>query len=529
MESILVYNDLWQYVDGTEVKPAENAQDWMKKDAKALALINLSITHSQLSHVKKAETSRGAWDILKGVFESKGPVRKATLYKQLLRMEKGPNITMTQHVNEFSSKAGQLEEAGIEIPEELLSIMLLGSLPTQFENFSVAIESRDDIPSLEVLKAKLKEKEARQNERDTKTADNGTKNEALLTKGNTDRGKQSRPNWKGTNTKTNFRKFDGKCYNCDKIGHRSRDCRSKKKSDKAANSDNVLTAIACNAELARKSESWCLDSGATSHMCNDKQKFEVIDKDEQSRVYTAAEHYVKSIGKGNASLNLKINQRENKIIKLENVLYVPELRNNLLSVSTITKRGYDVIFNENRAFIKRKNGSTILTATKRDELYIVDEETNRAFAAKHETDENLLKWHQRYGHVNIYDLKKMKVEEMVDGMNFVTKSSEFICEVCAKCKIHVQPFKNSVHREREILSLIHSDICGPTSVESLGGAKYFVTFSDDCTGYTETIMLRNRSDVLEAFKGMLESSANSCAILSAALKKLKKMLPTQST
>ena len=37
-------------------------------------------------------------------------------------------------------------------------------------------------------------------------------------------------------------------------------------------------------------------------------------------------------------------------------------------------------------------------------------------------------------------------------------------------------------------------------VESLGGAKYFVTFTDDCTGYTETMMLRNRSDVLEVFK-----------------------------
>lgn len=55
---------------------------------------------------------------------------------------------MTQHVNEFSSKAGQLEEAGIEIPKELLSIMLLSSLPTQYENFSVAIESRDDISTL---------------------------------------------------------------------------------------------------------------------------------------------------------------------------------------------------------------------------------------------------------------------------------------------------------------------------------------------------------------------------------------------
>lgn len=157
----------------------------MKKDAKALALINLSITHSQLSHVKRAETSK-AWDILKRIFESKGPVRKATLYKQLFRVEKRTDITMTQHVNEFSSKAGQLKEAGVEIPEKLLSIMLLSSLPAQYENFSVAIKSRDDVPSLETLKAKLREEEARQNDRDTKTTDNGKKNEALLTRGSAD-------------------------------------------------------------------------------------------------------------------------------------------------------------------------------------------------------------------------------------------------------------------------------------------------------------------------------------------------------
>jgi len=141
-----------------------------------------------------------------------------------------------------------------------------------------------------------------------------------------------------------------------------------------------------------------------------------------------------------------------------------------------------------------------LTATKRENLYVVNEKANRAWSAEHETDGNLQKWHQRYGHLNINDLKKMKTEEMVDGMNFMTKSNEFKCEVCVKCKIHVQPFKNSVHREREVLNLVHSDICGPMTVESLGGAKYFVTFTDDCTGYTETTMLHNRSDVLEAFK-----------------------------
>lgn len=34
MKSVLVYNDLWQYVDGTEVKPPENAGEWIRKDSK---------------------------------------------------------------------------------------------------------------------------------------------------------------------------------------------------------------------------------------------------------------------------------------------------------------------------------------------------------------------------------------------------------------------------------------------------------------------------------------------------------------
>ncbi|KMQ83551.1 retrovirus-related pol polyprotein from transposon tnt 1-94, partial [Lasius niger] len=208
MKSVLVYNDLWQYVDGTEVKPPENAQNWIRKDSKALALINLSISHSQLNYVKKAETAKEAWDCLKGIFESKGPVRKATLYKQLLRMEKESNATITQHVNDFTSKAGQLEEAGIQIPDELLSIMLLNSLPDEYKNFSVAMESRDDIPTLEVLKAKLKEEEARQNDRDAKTSDSDKKGDALLARGSANRGKQSRANPRDGSTKTSTQKFD---------------------------------------------------------------------------------------------------------------------------------------------------------------------------------------------------------------------------------------------------------------------------------------------------------------------------------
>lgn len=64
----------------------------------------------------------------------------------------------------------------------------------------------------------------------------------------------------------------------------------------------------------------------------------------------------------------------------------------------------------------------------------------------------------------------------------------------------MKPFDKSVTREKEKLALVHSDICGPIKTQSLGGAKYLVTFINDATRYTETVMLKNRSDVLQAFK-----------------------------
>ena len=93
----------------------------------------------------------------------------------------------------------------------------------------------------------------------------------------------------------------------------------------------------------------------------------------------------------------------------------------------------------------------------------------------------------------------MKNTEMVYGITFASKTNEIGCEICAKCKIQALPFKRSETRETQVLGLIHSDICGPMNTESLGGAKYFVTFIDDYSRFTETAMLRNRSDALQAF------------------------------
>ena len=47
---------------------------------------------------------------------------------------------------------------------------------------------------------------------------------------------------------------------------------------------------------------------------------------------------------------------------------------------------------------------------------------------------------------------------------------------------------------------MHSDICGPMQTQSLGGSRYFITFTDDYSCYCRTYFLKSKSEALEKFK-----------------------------
>ena len=64
-----------------------------------------------------------------------------------------------------------------------------------------------------------------------------------------------------------------------------------------------------------------------------------------------------------------------------------------------------------------------------------------------------------------------------------------------------------LHLERELLELVHSDVCSAISTtDAMGGYKYFVTFVDDYSRYTVLVLLKKKSDVLEAFKMFLNKA-----------------------
>ena len=71
---------------------------------------------------------------------------------------------ITEHINEFMDVVESQTEVEIILADEILVILLLSNSPKSFENFVVAIETRDNLPLFSSLKIKLLEEVARQRE-----------------------------------------------------------------------------------------------------------------------------------------------------------------------------------------------------------------------------------------------------------------------------------------------------------------------------------------------------------------------------
>jgi hypothetical protein len=67
-------------------------------------------------------------------------------------------------------------------------------------------------------------------------------------------------------------------------------------------------------------------------------------------------------------------------------------------------------------------------------------------------------------------------------------------------KVTKMSFTQKADRAKEILSLVHTDICGPLSTPVRGGFEYFNTFIDDCTRNGYVYSMRHKFDFFDKFK-----------------------------
>jgi len=76
-----------------------------------------------------------------------------------------------------------------------------------------------------------------------------------------------------------------------------------------------------------------------------------------------------------------------------------------------------------------------------------------------------------------------------------------LCESCIFGKHENVSFKKIRKTSKASkLKLVHTDVWGPTTISSIGGKQYFVTFIDDHSRKIWVYFIRHKSKVFEAFE-----------------------------
>lgn len=68
---------------------------------------------------------------------------------------------------------------------------------------------------------------------------------------------------------------------------------------------------------------------------------------------------------------------------------------------------------------------------------------------------------------------------MVNGIPSIDSDYNSVCKGCMRGKNLKKAFPHNSRRSKEILELIHSNICGPMSSPSLSGYLYYAISIDD--------------------------------------------------
>jgi hypothetical protein len=156
--------------------------------------------------------------------------------------------------------------------------------------------------------------------------------------------------------KPNTKGSKGECFNCGKPGHFKRDCWAlKKSSDSGSNKGSETAATAGFTFFAGKIKkelrlSWIIDSGASSHMTGQRNLLsDVIDLDSAVVVTTANGATLTAKKSGSARLELG----NGGWVELTDVLFVPGLKRNLVSLSKVSEAGLSVTGQELCSVTKR--------------------------------------------------------------------------------------------------------------------------------------------------------------------------------
>ena len=500
IEHLLVLKDLWEYVEddaptSDSIQPQVLAT-WRKNDRKCRAIISLTLSDQILENVRNSTSAKDTWLTIRNVFERHTLLNKLAARRKFYTATLGESETILEFANRMCQLAATLKSMNVDIPDSELAMALLNGLPEQYAPIITALDAigdDDDSLSFDFVKARIMQEEQRIKMRlDTALAK--SEQAALLSYNK----HSQRP----------------KCNHCSKVGHFETKCWKKfphlnphKKSRKPDSSlvvnekqddEPVICLMTKHHErnTPKKSTDWFIDSGCTAHMTYDRSAFTAFNEEVQAGVELGNQATSMVMGHGDINITLLVEGQKRPCI-LKNVLYVPDLGFQLISVKTLNKSSFEVVFKNGICHISKK-GSVIATGSLKNNLYKLNTWTSDDTALI--ADINL--WHKRLAHVDPTLIKSMASNHTATGLKISDgQSTDVTCSGCIFGKAHrsIIP-KKAIKKSESVLDLVHSDVNGPLEVPSMGGSRYFITFIDDHSKWIVAYPMKNKSESFDCFK-----------------------------
>ena len=190
-----------------------------------------------------------------------------------------------------------------------------------------------------------------------------------------------------------------------------------------------------------------------------------------------------------------------KTFSLSNILHVPQIKQNLLSVQKFCQDN-NVFFEFHSTFFAVKDTftrTTLLTGPSDNGLYSIrlpqiQSLPKAAFTAVRASSDV---WHQRLGHQHPQLLQTMLSRYHLPVLN---KSSSSFCNSCHIEKSSNLHLPSSNYKSTHFLDLLFCDVWGPTPITSSDGHNYFLLCVDDFSRYMWIFPLKHKYDVYNVFK-----------------------------
>nr|KYP36396.1 Retrovirus-related Pol polyprotein from transposon TNT 1-94 [Cajanus cajan] len=409
---------------------------------KARSAIILCLGDKALREVAREKTAAAMWLKLESLYMTKSLAHRLCLKQRLYSFKMTETKSIVDQLAEFNKILDDLENIEVQLEDEDKALLLLNSLPRNYEHFKDAIlYGKEQDITLDEVQTSIRTKEL-QRQQDNKTDDNG---ESLnVSRGRSEKKGQSQKGKKARSKSKIGDRSKFKCFYCHKVGHFKKNCPERNRDQKSSADSADIAAISDGYESAdvlvvttsQTQKDWVMDSGCSYHMCPKKDYFETLKLKEGGTVLLGDDHPCQVQGIGTVRLKMF----DNREYILKDVRYVPDLKRNLISISMFDSLGYAT--KTQHGVLKILNGSLVIAKGNKDKnnglvktlgggsyfLTIIDDFTRRVwlYVLKDKT-ETYKKFRDWYTLIQNQLETKLKVLRTDNGLEFL---SEQFAEFC---------------------------------------------------------------------------------------------------